>query len=77
MKPKNKFQQHVVELSKRLPRITEPQQRWHISIALTTSASGTPKELSLVWSADIRGRVITAPLLILFWVVSVPVALPN
>lgn len=28
MKPKNKFQQHVVELGKRLPRITEPQQRW-------------------------------------------------
>ena len=28
MKPKNKFQQHVLELSKRLPRITEPQQRW-------------------------------------------------
>lgn len=28
MKPKNKFQQHVLELSKRLPKITEPQQRW-------------------------------------------------
>lgn len=28
MKPKNKFQQHVLELSKRLPQITEPQQRW-------------------------------------------------
>ena len=28
MKPKNKFQQHIVELSKRLPRITGPQQRW-------------------------------------------------
>lgn len=28
MKPKNKFQQHVVELSKQLPKITEPQQRW-------------------------------------------------
>lgn len=28
MKPKNKFQQQVLELSKRLPKITEPQQRW-------------------------------------------------
>lgn len=28
MKPRNKFQQHVLELSKRLPRITEPQKRW-------------------------------------------------
>ncbi|MDD3139900.1 MAG: PcfJ domain-containing protein [Lachnospiraceae bacterium] len=28
MKPRNKFQQHVLELSKRLPEITEPQQRW-------------------------------------------------
>lgn len=28
MKPKNKFQQYVLELSKRLPQITEPQQRW-------------------------------------------------
>lgn len=28
MKPKNKFQQHVLELSKRLPKITEPQKRW-------------------------------------------------
>lgn len=28
MKPKNKFQQNVVELSKRLPKITEPQKRW-------------------------------------------------
>lgn len=28
MKPKNKFQQHILELSKRLPRITEPQKRW-------------------------------------------------
>ena len=28
MKPKSKFQQHVLELSKRLPEITEPQQRW-------------------------------------------------
>lgn len=28
MKPKNKFQQHIVELSKRLPQITEPQKRW-------------------------------------------------
>lgn len=28
MKPKNKFQQHIVELSKRLPLITEPQKRW-------------------------------------------------
>ena len=28
MKPKNKFQQHILELSKRLPKITEPQKRW-------------------------------------------------
>lgn len=28
MKPKNKFQQHVLELSQRLPQITEPQKRW-------------------------------------------------
>lgn len=28
MKPRNKFQQHVLELSKRLPKITEPQKRW-------------------------------------------------
>ena len=28
MKPKNKFQQHIIELSKRLPPITEPQKRW-------------------------------------------------
>lgn len=28
MKPRNKFQQHVLELSKRLPEITEPQKRW-------------------------------------------------
>ncbi|CDN30746.1 hypothetical protein BN938_0641 [Mucinivorans hirudinis] len=28
MKPKNKFQQHVIELSKTLPKITEPQKRW-------------------------------------------------
>lgn len=28
MKPKNKFQQHVLELSKRLPQISESQQRW-------------------------------------------------
>lgn len=28
MKPKNKFQQHILELSKRLPQITEPQKRW-------------------------------------------------
>lgn len=28
MKPKNKFQQHALELSKRLPKITEPQKRW-------------------------------------------------
>ena len=28
MRPKNKFQQHVLELSKRLPKITEPQKRW-------------------------------------------------
>lgn len=28
MKPRNKFQQHVLELSRRLPRITEPQKRW-------------------------------------------------
>lgn len=28
MKPKNKFQQQVLALSKHLPKITEPQQRW-------------------------------------------------
>lgn len=28
MKPKNKFQKHVLELSRCLPKITEPQQRW-------------------------------------------------
>lgn len=28
MKPRNKFQQHILELSKRLPKITEPQKRW-------------------------------------------------
>lgn len=28
MKPKNKFQQHILELSKRLPKITDPQKRW-------------------------------------------------
>ena len=28
MKAKNKFQQHVIELSKTLPKITEPQKRW-------------------------------------------------
>lgn len=28
MKPKNKFQQHVLELSKCLSKITEPQKRW-------------------------------------------------
>lgn len=28
MKPKNKFQQHVIGLSKILPKITEPQKRW-------------------------------------------------
>ncbi|ADV43771.1 hypothetical protein Bache_1786 [Bacteroides helcogenes P 36-108] len=28
MKPRNKFQQHVLELSRRLSRITEPQKRW-------------------------------------------------
>lgn len=28
MKPKNKFQQYILELSKRLPKITEPQKRW-------------------------------------------------
>lgn len=28
MKPKNKFQQQIVVLSKKLPQITEPQKRW-------------------------------------------------
>lgn len=28
MKPKNKFQQHILEISKRLTKITEPQKRW-------------------------------------------------
>ncbi|CDN30801.1 hypothetical protein BN938_0696 [Mucinivorans hirudinis] len=28
MKPKNKFQQHVIDVSRKLPEITEPQKRW-------------------------------------------------
>lgn len=28
MKPRNKFQKNIVELSKQLPKITEPQKRW-------------------------------------------------